>query len=225
MLCRPEFNIVFPNGQWHLLLAGKPLSYWMKEWLDRDYYRFVLSKIRNVEEWNDDLREVQYQGECASGLTFAWVYSSWAFSFPHKNSPWINPTVSAQEVRIDSNGNLVESECEIQHISCKHHVDHWSAALRDWGRNVANSCKIAVVSGYEIHMYPAPREHGNPHVHIVQGAEKRTIAKYRVDVYECMEGRLPHLDTLMREWIENNRESLLQSWARCRSGAHPYKIE
>lgn len=72
-------------------------------------------------------------------------------------------------------------------------------------------------------MYSAPSEHGTPHVHVVDGANRRTIAKYKIEPFELMEGK-PKLYAEMRNWIAINKTPLLNSWDRCMHGGHPYTI-
>jgi hypothetical protein len=218
-----EYSLAIPCGQWHALYAGMPLSAWMAQWLGRDHYRQMLAKIQEADQPDDLLREVYFVGGRAIGLTFARLAQSWTFSFPIADSPWLNAAIPAQDVCVDDAGIIHETDCQIQHISCEDHTEYWCAALADWGRHIAESCEIAVVDGHPIDMYLAPREHGHPHVHLVGGIKRHTMAKYRIDVFERMAGP-PDWDPAMRRWIESHRDELLLSWQRCMHGEWPYKI-
>jgi len=137
-------------------------------------------------------------------------------------SNWFGPSVTAKEMYVNEQGVLLEFNCDIKHFSCIEHVKHWGQSLVDWGKQISQTSRVGDVAGYLILMYSAPLEHGLPHVHVVEGRTQKTIAKYRVDQFERMEGRRPDLDSAMQIWIGEHKDLLLSSWARCMKGGHPY---
>jgi hypothetical protein len=72
-------------------------------------------------------------------------------------------------------------------------------------------------------MYPYPKEHGHPHVHLVDPQSYKTLAKFRIDKFARMEGP-PRWDTAVRVWVDRNKDELMLSWQRCQRGEHPYRI-
>jgi hypothetical protein len=221
---QPEYHLGVSDGKFHDTVAGKPMNEWIKEWIGTDEYRRLLSKIQPIKQKDDLLREVRIFDKTAIGLTFAHFQKTWACSFPVDDSEWLVYLVKAKEMSVDGQGTLTESDCEIEHLSCIDHVEHWQQSLADWGKRVSQSSQVGKVDGYPILMYSAPSEHGVPHIHVVEGKSQNTIAKYRIDPFERMEGRRPDLDSVIRSWIGEHKESLLSSWKRCMSGYHPYIV-
>lgn len=224
-----EFELVFPEGHWHGLCGAKPLSAWMKDWLGRDNYRWLLARIRNRAAPRSDDCEVRFASKSAAGLTFAHLAGSWAVSFPVSNSPWTSEIVAALEFRLDAEG-VSECNCEIRNLAHEGHACHWAKDLADWGCVLADNYRIGNVAGYAIAMYPL--DHLPPHIHLidpesfteVNGRRRpKTLAKYRVDRLELMEGA-SRWNNEMYLWIEDHREALLRSWDRCQRGYHPYCI-
>ena len=219
---RPECTFAFPQEQWHASYANKPLSVWIKVWVNTEYFQWFLSKICNVNQSADLLRQVYFQEQPTVGMTLAHIDESWAFSFPKVGSPWLSHYVAATEYRQEG-GNIIREECEIAHLANETHASHWRQKMNDWGRDVAGNNTIGLISGYMIKMYPCPREHGHPHVHLVDPHSYKTLAKFRIDKFERMEGP-PRWDTPVSVWVDHNRDELMLSWERCQRGAHPYRI-
>jgi hypothetical protein len=217
---KSEFTLAFPSGQWHAIYANRPFSSWLKERIKQDQYRWLLSKMRFGNQRADLLHQVYFNGQPTAGLTCARIADSWAFSFPLTGSPWLSPTVVVTEYRQEGE-NITDSNCEIAHIANLQHALHWRQCLIDWRKTVAENNLIGIVSEHHIEMYPI--DHGYPHVHLVAPQLSKTIAKFRIDKFERMEG-IPKWDAEMKIWIELNQDELLRSWKRCQCGGHPYKI-
>lgn len=222
MAFRGECSIVFAANNWNASMVGKPLSVWVRDWIDRDLYRRLIGKMHDVGDTHDLCCEVQIQGEKAVGLTLASLADTWAFSFPVIDSNWRGPNVTAPAYCLDETGETVV-ERDIRHVSLCEHASYWREKLIEWGKTISRTCEIAVVAGHSVVMYQAPREHGYPHVHLVCGQKGDTIAKYRVDTFVRMQGP-PKYDAEMRSLIEEYRQQLLESWERCQRGRHPYRI-
>jgi len=220
---RTDYKLSISTLQWNEILFDKPLFIWFEHWLSRDQFRWLLSKtIDNQDEVPDLFSEVYFNNRPARGLTRAHLSQSWAFSFPQENSPWLEPIINCREIRIDEQGNSGEADCIIKHISKSPHVNHWQSELADYGKIVASTNVISSIQGHSVVMYPL--DHSYPHLHLVENSTpRRTIAKYRIDVFERMEGT-KEFDKIMCEWITDKNSELLRSWERCKRGGHPYSI-
>lgn len=221
----PRYRVLWPAGKLDDAYAGKPLRVWIKIWIGTEEYRRLQAKMQSVNRPPQLLREVCIGGFSAVGLTYAHLLETWACSFPVAESAWLTNSVKATERSMDSNCVMVESDCEIDHISCIGHVVHWNSSLADWGQLISSTSRVGVVGTYSILMYSAPLEHGIAHVHVVEGKNRKNIAKYRIDPFERMEGRQRDLDAAMQNWIATHKAGLLSSWDRCMRGDHPYVIE
>lgn len=170
--------------------------------------------------------DVYLNNEKAVGLTFSYLVGSWSFSFPVTNSLWLSPSITATECRLEGD-DIIERVCVIKHLANGAHATHWRQGLVDWGRELAEGNTIGNLASYPIQMYPL--DHGYPHVHLIDSqlltsaGRPKTLAKYRIDRFERMEGP-PPWDNDMRAWIERHRYLLLDSWERCQRGGHPYRI-
>lgn len=216
-----EYTLVFQPGHFHATYANKPLSVWLREWVSKDQYRWILGKIRDVSQDQAGLLyQVYFQDQQTIGLTLASIAKSWAFSFPVLASPWLDSTVVTTEYR-ESGDDVIERSCTIMHLSNEQHVLHWQQEMSDWGRDIANNNTITRIAGYPIVMYPL--DHGYPHVHIVDPHHFKTLAKFRVDQFEQMGGP-PQWDANIKVLIDRNQDELIQSWKRCQCGDHPYQV-
>lgn len=223
---QPGVTLIFPCGHWHELCGTKPLSAWVRGWLGKTEYQWLLSKLRNVCHMDSQDIDVYFNEQKAVGLTFSHLVGSWTFSFPIINSNWLFPSITATECRLVGD-DITERVCVIKHLSNSAHAIHWREEMADWGRELAVANTIDSLASYPIQMYPL--DHGYPHVHLIDPqlftpiGRPKTLAKYRVDRFERMEG-LPSWDKDMCFWIEQHRDLLLCSWERCQRGGHPYRI-
>ncbi|MGE0356026.1 MAG: DUF4160 domain-containing protein [Burkholderiales bacterium] len=155
------------------------------------------------------------------GLAMACHAGSWAFSFPVTNSSWLNYVITASQHQLNGD-DVVESNVEVRNLSQEGHATYWGAQLAEYGRTVAATNVIAEHDGYLVVMYP--HDHSPPHFHLVDSMhERRTIAKFRFDMFERLEGP-PQWDAHFRQWVETHRDELQRSWARCVRGGHPFQI-
>ena len=223
---QPDVTMAFPSGHWHALCGTQPLSVWVREWLGRTEYQWLLSKLQNVCPMDSQDTDVYLNNQKAVGLTFSHLVGSWTFSFPVTNPLWLSPSITATECCLEG-GDLIERECVIKHLANGAHATHWQQDLVDWGRELAEGSTIGNLASYPIQMYPY--DHRPPHVHLIDpqlftpAGRPKTLAKYRIDRFERMEGR-PSWDNYMCSWIERHRDLLLGSWERCQRGGHPYRI-
>ena len=212
--------IAFLPQYWNAVYGAKTLSVWLSEWLGRDQYRWLLSRLRHDYPTENEISDVYFNSKKSVGMTRAHLARSWAFSFPIVNSPWVSPFISATEWYLDGD-SVVGRACTVMHLANEAHATHWQYDLCDWGEVLANENIIGELEGYLIEMYPL--DHGYLDVHLIDPQLLTTIAKYRVDCFERLEGP-PYWDKNMRSWITTHQDQLLRSWARCKRGGHPYRI-
>ncbi|NMG14474.1 hypothetical protein [Aromatoleum bremense] len=223
---QPDVTMALPTGHWHELCGAKPLSAWVREWLGRTEYQRLLPRLRNVCPMDSLDTDVYFNNQKAVGLSFSHLVGSWAFSFPVANSDWLSSSITASACRLEGE-DIAEQACEIQHVANCAHATRWQQNLVDWGRGLTEGNTIGELANYPIQMYPL--DHGYPHVHLVDPqrltptGRPKTLAKYRIDRFERMEGP-PSWDNDMRSWIERHTKLLLSSWGRCQRGQHPYRI-
>ena len=222
----PGLKIAFPEGFWHALHSGKPLYVWLKQWLERDQYRWFISKLQENHTQENLVSDVYFNDKKAWGMTLSHLAQSWVFSFPVSDSPWVSFEIAATEYRLEDSG-IGEHACSISQLASEDHAAHWHNDLADWGREVAPDNIVWEFADHVIEMYPL--DHGHAHVHLVArgkygaGGHAKTVAKYRIDRFERMEGP-PRWDGDMCEWVKKHKDQLLLSWGRCKRGGHPYRI-
>jgi hypothetical protein len=231
---RPDAKIGFFDYDWGATYQGLTLPLWIKDRLssERTRYRRLLTKIKLLTA--DDVaqdHEVKYLGATAFGLSFADIAATYAnhgwavSSIGGANDQWASHQLSAQRYVLAGDGTLEgPSSCSIGHLNEPEHVQKWENELLDWGSIVAPSCVLGVIGGHPIVMYPGPKEHNPPHVHLrVSNNHDGDIAKYRIDDFVREKGA-PRWDKEMTEWLTKYKDQLLKSWERCQRGGHPYKL-
>jgi len=214
----PKFRLGILAGLFDQKILNKNVRSWFREWFGNDRYLWVQSRTDLIDSASFNLAEVHLNGQTAIGLTFAYLQNTWACSISRPE--WHQTIVSG--IKIDQ--ELNETPCEIRHVARSQDVDHWEQSLRDWGQFIATTSQIGSINGFSINMYSAPREHGLPHIHIVDRQNQKTVAKYRVDVFVRMEGKMKELDQPIKEWVETYKDTLLKSWDRCMRGLRPYEM-
>ncbi|MBK7003130.1 MAG: DUF4160 domain-containing protein [Rhodoferax sp.] len=172
-----------------------------------------------------EVYEVHWNGQPAHGLVLADVQNSWVFSIEPSHNHWSQPSIPATRHGLEEvSAELVVTECKIQNLANTAHCIHWETSIRDWGASVALSCVLDSINGHNIVMYPGPREHNPPHVHVLHKGSSSTLAKYRIEDCALEDGK-PTLNSEMRIWLTQYRDQLLISWERCQRGGTPYRLE
>ena len=229
---RSDAQIAFSPGTWNADCGGRPFSSRLREHLIKDRYGLLLKRSLQLSDSDLPLeQEVRFGGRPSLGLTLAylevdeWGYG-WALSIGGQGSPWDTHSLSLDLYVLTDTGDLLgPNACELGNLSRIAHVEHWRSELMDWGAVVATSCQLDEIAGHPVVMYPAPREHGPPHVHMLDSRTSRqTLAKYRIDIFGRPKGP-PDWDAEMKEWITTYREQLLRSWDRCQRGKRPLALE
>ena len=215
-----SIRLALESGRWHAICEGRPFSLWMKDWLGSARYQWVLSKIDNFAAPAELERELYVDGIRAIGLSMTRIAQTWGCSLPVAGSPWTAHTIGAVEYRLGEK-ELLQIPCEIRHVSSHDHAVHWAEEIETWGRTIATTNVVAEHDGYLVLMYPL--DHAPPHVHLFNDGTKQTIAKYRFDFFERLEGP-PTWDAHFRKWLNDKRPDLFLSWARCLRGQHPLQI-
>ena len=104
--------------------GAKPLSVWVRAWLGKTEYQWLLPKLRNVCPIDSQDTDVYLNNEKAVGLTFSYLVGSWYFSFPVTNSLWLAPSITATECRLEGD-DIIERVCVIKHLANGAHATHW----------------------------------------------------------------------------------------------------
>lgn len=219
-------RVRLPSEHWHSTCNAKTLETWFCSNLKREEYRWFLSRLQRDLPFEVHEKDVYVNGAYSRGLTQANVFETWGFSLP--TSPiWHTHEIEGRCKSLEG-GALVEVDCRISHISMSSHVEHWSSAIKEFGKSNGHTNVIARLNGMPIEMYPG--DHGYPHVHLVHPTRidadnhPLTLAKYRIDKFERIEGD-PQWNDEMRRWVETNRAHLLANWALCQEGRHPQPLE
>jgi Domain of unknown function (DUF4160) len=232
IMLRPDCQLGFIEGDWRADCNGQPLAERIKQQLsnNRSRYQRLLPKIKNLHRNEIPLeREIQYQGTFAIGLTLADLAAhqcahGWAISVAN-GSQWSEHQISAERYILSENGDMDAPDgCYIKHLSKSDHLDSWRTQLQDWGAVIAQSCTLDMLGSHPIVMYPAPKEHNPPHVHLLSSDSSYTLAKFRIADFVREEGK-PNWDAAMKIWLKTYQTQLLKSWERCQRGGHPYKLE
>jgi hypothetical protein len=229
--CRPEVGVVMPRGAWHEIIGSDrlaPLGVWIKRSLRHDQFAWLLAKIKHDSSPCTEDCELFFEEQRGAGLLLAYLAGSWVLSLAAEGDKWASHSLEAIEYRIDTEGEWVEARCTLRHLACMQHADYWRGDLYDYGSAIAENNIVCHVEGLAVAMFPL--DHGYPHVHLVntreapRGRSPLTIAKYRVDIFERMEGG-PQFDSIMRDLIRAHRDLLMRSWERCRRGGQPFQIQ
>ena len=175
-----------------------------------DHWRFIKSLVQKTP-W--DVRNLTVvmlsNAQQAIGLALALENHSAAISLP-STQLWKSSEISV---------TVEDSEESVPNLSAPDHVNHWSELFRDFGID-ASASSVVFQGDFLVRMFQ--REHNPPHVHIEYSGYKATIDIRRLDI---LGGRLPaHISSGAINWIQQNQSVLLESWDRCRAGAHPIHI-
>lgn len=225
---RSDCRLLVQRGTLSSLIMGKPYGNWIEEFLGKDGFRKLRSKISQPEDDTEALavHELDCELSCGSlrgeGLTRAHLASSWVWSFGSVEAQCAGTVVSAEKMLIASPEVIV---VEVPNLAVVDHSVHWNAQLENWGRTVAASSIIAIVEGYQFIMYPS--DHWPPHLHVHMSSIPWLNAKYRIDKFEVLNAekiRPSGLDNIAKVWIERNIANLTMSWERCKRGDMPLRI-
>lgn len=224
---RNDAKIALPHGQWLADCGGLHFYERLKNvHPNREKYRKIVSKFRTLTETDLQLmQETLWDNQPAHGLNLADSINSWAVILSIAGSAWINHRIEANRHSLDADGNITPPILiDIRNLSSKDHALHWAEKILDWGLTPLPSCVLDKINGHPIVMYQGPLEHNPPHVHLLDQGSRKSLAKYRIDIFERPQGP-PDWDSEMEIWISRYRDQLLRSWIRCQRGGFPYKIE
>jgi hypothetical protein len=227
---RAAFAVVFAPGSLDKILCGeqaRPLRALLRSTLGNDRFTWLIGHLRNAPMDAALDREVQIAGESGFGLLLAHLSESWSVSLLPTPPKWDQVEIDALKVCLEEVG-ILESQCTVRHVARPDHVAHWKNQLVEYGFEADGSNVIAKLGDLDVEMYPL--DHGYPHIHLVDrrpdGTSRRpvTVAKYRIDKFERMEGG-PRYDSELKEFTCRNREHLMRSWNACQRGEHPFQLE
>lgn len=225
---RSDCRLLVQRGTLSSLIMGRPYGNWIEQFLGKDGFRRLRSKISQPEDDTEalDMHELDCELSCGKlrgeGLTRAHLASSWVWSFGSVEAQCDGTVVSAEKILISSAEVIV---VEVPNLAILDHAAHWNLQLENWGRTVAASSIIAIVEGYQFIMYPS--DHWPPHLHVHMSSIPWLNAKYRIDKFEVLnpeKNRPSGLDNLVENWISKNIANLMVSWERCKRGDMPLRI-
>lgn len=196
---------------------------------NKDQYRRIINRItENNEEDQLELciKAPQVNTEIdLIGAKLALANNSLIFSistqFKNSNSKHFDIQIE----KIQPDGYIQITNQNLRHLSIIDHVETWKSEIISYGYKRSNSRTIKNFGGYSIVMYPGPKEHNPPHVHLISQDSKSDIAKYRIDVPLKIKGSQTEFHTDILEWINSNKNDLLNSWQHCQLGNHPFNIK
>lgn len=226
---RNNVEFSFIDEHWKAILCESTLRDQLFKTYKQHYkasYQLFLKKISvNLTNKLPLLSEVHWNNQIAHGITLAESKKSWVLSIHKSHKDWSKEIINGQRHELDDSGNLpAPTPCEIRNLADDTHIEYWKSYIYDWGLIVAESCILDTLNGHSIVMYPGPKEHNPPHVHVLNKGSSSTLAKYRIQ--DCMlEDGKPTLNAEIKKWITDHRSQLLSSWERCQRGGHPYKLE
>jgi hypothetical protein len=224
---RSNSRISVFKGAFHAVHRDRTLLSWLEEWLGRDRLRRIKTRaVQPTQEAGlavDQLEcEVRRDGRLGEGLTRAHLAESWVWSLGNTTGWTGAPVIAAQEVSLTADGAIAEGPVEVMNLADAGHAQHWEERISAWGREVSESCVIADVEGNRVIMYPL--DHGYPHVHVESPRFGRRMFKYRVDRFESLTDSPERLDSIIKPWVQQHVDALMESWRRCSKGRHPLKI-
>ena len=223
-----ELSFGFPNDILHREIHNKSLLQHLKDSMQRSAFGLLMSKIKYFDATETPLHiQIRHQDRASTGILFAAI-SLQATSFGcvisiDVENKWSTPLIEVNLDELTPEG--VDSKKQtIANISCNDHIEQWRDSLLDWGAQIATNWKVWELNGMPVVMYPGPLEHPPPHVHLLDpNGSRRTVAKYLVEPFERAKGS-NKWDSEMRDFIEQNRESLLRSWELCQRGKKPIAL-
>jgi hypothetical protein len=225
---QPRARVSLNKGQLHAYILHQHIFYWLELWLGKDKVRrlkgsrLIHSDDDAVALLNEFECEVSFAGVVGDGLTRAHIAKSWVWSLGNTNTETDAVNINALESRLNVNGDLISQVVTIQNLADVSHSEYWEQNISAWDQVESNNCVIGSVAGHIVLMYPF--DHGYPHVHVKVTEQPQNIYKYRVDSFMPLASTSETLDVAMREWVNENSESLNESWRRCKKGKHPLKI-
>jgi hypothetical protein len=225
---QPRARISVDKGRLHTYIFGKHIFSWLELWLGKDRVRrlkgsrLIQSDNEVAALLNEFECEVSFGGVVGDGLTRAHIAETWVWSLGNAKTATDVVSISAQESKLDVNGDLESQVVSIPNLAEVAHAQHWGHNIAAWDQVESNNCVIGSVDGNSVLMYPF--DHGYPHVHVKVTEQPQCVYKYRVDSFMPLASSSETLDDTMRNWVNANSDSLKESWQRCQKGKHPLKI-
>lgn len=197
--------------------------------LGKEYYRLLLIHLNEIHEDPPDNIEVILKshkneknllGPKLSFISDSWLLSAFT-NFPSSSSA----TLDIECDSLEADGTIRSESGFLKHISCLAHLEEWEQSIKDWGYLASSSCIIKRFGRHPLAMFPGPKEHNPPHVHLLLPDSHETLAKYRIDEVLRLKGRDNEYDSAIMDWIREHKNELLASWEKCQAGGLPYNLE
>lgn len=198
--------------------------------MDREWWRF----IRLLEQYSpfDSVPmcippRMHYVLDATSEAVL-WSLQNDGFvaSFPSHRF-WRQPEVAVDVCACETGVHADNYRAIARNISCPEQADYWRGELENFGFHEAGSSEIYRGDQYSLRMYL--KDHEPPHVHVfLNELGRRCAGKIRFDVRaEVLESE--SLSGAIRnqiiDFVNDRRDELLRSWARCRAGELPNAIK
>lgn len=229
---RPDLVIAgdVPFSSVSLASGTLPLAAILRGSSYKEEWRF-LRGLEQASPWDaypscsqpPDNERILFQGAVAVGMLWARQNGSTivSFAFP---PDWIDSHVNAQLAQTDDAGNTTSTTVALPNISTPAHVEMHSQLIRNFGLAIAASSLIYDGDGFSVRMFF--HDHDPPHIHIYFGAgPSAPVVRLAIGTLDVLSGKFPAgLPRIVTAWVAQKKRDLLDNWARCRAGQHPYKL-
>jgi hypothetical protein len=172
-----------------------------------------------VPYWPHEMEQVMFENRNGVGLLWARKTNSFVLSIGFIPT-WNQASLAAKHIEIGAGGETT-TDITIPNIANVEHVDQHRELIVNYGRVISASSLVFTGDDFVIRMFFD--DHDPPHFHVMSREEHpRTIAKYRIDFLEVLEGQLPaRIRKTVIDWALERQQQLLNNWDRCRRGEHP----
>jgi len=171
------------------------------------------------------MQEVQYNGQKAIGISWADLNKSFGLSLGH-TQPWSETSISCERHSMNESCEIETKPVEVRNIANVAHVNFWTQAINDFGKQYAGSSILYKGNGFVMRMHFD--DHPPCHVHIYPHLDSTEylIAKLRVDNGDIMKGSLSaDMYYEVIQVITEHRLELIESWENIRVGKKPLHIQ
>jgi hypothetical protein len=168
-------------------------------------------------------QDVRFLGAPAHAMAWARRNGSPILSFgffPY----WSRDEVEVEYTRVEADA-VVTTTVVVPNLSGLASIARHRKLIASIGRDMSSSSLVCRGDGFVVRMWS--EDHDPPHFHVLPRAStSRTLAKYRIDTLEVMEGKLgAALRNRVNDWARRNAVQLMENWHLCRNGDHPMRLD
>lgn len=205
------FSIISIGGEGRNFLLN------IKNVVSKDFYLLMLKKISSGFDIDAEYEiEASRNGTVSRSLTLCSAVESAMISIATKD--FVDSTISCTVCTYDD-----EREKNLYNLSFDYHIDEHKDFIENWGFTISKNYTVFSTSEFYAVMFPGPKEHNPPHVH-VRRVDDIELAKYQIDDVKIIKGE-PEFFREISAIILEHKETLLAGWARSQKGQLPYVIE